>query len=614
MKIKTLLFTLCMAGAMTANAATFYVSPEGAGTKDGSSFDNAFDVEAFTAQAGNNENGDEYYFAAGTYYISSTIVFRVGTGAYLYGNDEGDRTIFSGDTNRDGSPNNGDSGRIIRFQANTADGNSTNAIIVKDIDFTCVFTNTTATSTNESTFTMGAFVVDNSGDVLVENCNFYKNKAGNTTDNCQGGPAAFLYRSTVKFLNCNFYDNETYARGGAVRFTSDNNAKGITTFENCIFKNNTCSGSMGGAIFGANFKSVTFNNCTAYENSANSLGGFFFSNSYQSGNTGYARELNILNSTIANNNVTAANDAQITTRVSEHVNVINSIIPSTDAISAFAFTTASGFDSPDFQFVSGGYNYIGAITGAPSEISWAETDNYGEKCTYETIFGENNLTEDNVLVPAIYFPGATYEEVTAAVEEWNLPKGLDYTKDQLGNPRTGEVTPGALAESIENYEDVYTITVGNSSNGQTGSMLDNDISIQTENEDAYVYIKVPKGSSNVLFALSNVMSNADVVALDDSDETPELEYKDANTTDEENVYAIPLQTGTTGNLNVKYTNVIGKDVINNYTFNVTSSIPTSVETIENLEEAEECFTIFGQRINETYKGIVIKKGKKFILR
>lgn len=605
MKIKTLLFTLCIAGAMTTNAATYYVSPEGAGSKDGSSFENAFDVEAFTTQAANNVNGDEYYFAGGTYLIANqkTVVFLTATGASLHGNTDGERTVFSGDTNGNGIPDSGETGRLIRFQANTVDGDSSKAIVIENIDFTCVYT-----WTSSDTETVGALMVDNSGDVLVKNCNFYNNFARGD----QGGPAAFLYRSTVKFVNCEFSNNTASSRGGAVRFSSNSNTKGITTFENCIFKNNTCTGSMGGAIFGANFKSVTFNNCTAYENSANSLGGFFFSNSYQNG--GYARELNILNSTIANNNVTATNDAQITTRVSEHVNVINSIIPSTDAVFAFAFTTASGFDSSDFQFVSGGYNYIGAITGAPSEISWAETDNYGEKCTYETIFGENTLTEDNVLIPATYFPGATYEEVTATVEEWNLPEGLDYDTDQLGNEREGQVTPGAVAESIDKYEDVYTITIENSSNGQTGSISDNEISIQTENDDAYVYIKVPTGSSNVLYALSNVTSTAAVAALDDSDETPELEYNQADQTDVENEYKILLQTGTTGNLNVKYTNVVGKDITNNYTFNVTSSIPTSIETIENLEEAEECFNIFGQRVNETYKGIVIKKGKKFILR
>lgn len=486
MKIKTLLFTLCMAGAMTANAATYYVSPEGTGTKDGSSSDNAFGVSEFTTQADANENGDIYYFAGGTYYISSTIVFKVGTGAYLYGNTEGDRTIFSGDANGDGIPNSGDSGRIIRFQANTADGNSSNAIIVKNIDFTCVFTNTTATSTSASTFTMGAFVVDNSGDVLVENCNFYNNKAGNSTTDCQGGPAAFLYRSTVKFLKCSFYDNETSARGGAVRFTSNDNAKGITIFDNCVFKNNICSGSMGGAIFGANFKSVTFNNCTAYGNSANSLGGFFFSNSFQSGTGNYARELNILNSTIANNNVTATNDAQITTRVSEHVNVVNSIIPSTDAVSAFAFTTASGFNSPDFQFVSGGYNLIGTMYNTPTDgiLTWQDTDSHSDAMTYEAIFGENALNEDNVVIPAVYYAGATGEQVTAAVTDWTLPSGLDYTTDQLGNDRTGNVTPGAVAVSENEYVGYY---LANSKTGDYGGAFEPNPSyrFQPSTENTY---------------------------------------------------------------------------------------------------------------------------------
>lgn len=462
MKLKSLLIIGSIAAAMTANAATYYVSPEGAGSKDGTSFDNAFDVEAFTAQAAANENGDVYYFAGGSYFVPTTVVFQVATGASLYGNPEGQRTVFTGDANGNNNPEDGDSGRLVRFQANTVDGNSANAIHIKDIDFTCVFTNTDDSSNNA-----GALAIDNSGDVTVENCNFYNNWAQGQ----QGGPAAFLYRSTVKFLNCIFSNNKANYRGGAIRINSNANTKGVITFENCVIKNNHSFHDLGGAIFAGNFKSISIINSTVYGNSAETgRGGAIYFNGYASGSSGYPRLLQIINSTIAGNTTgSAENDGQIATTQSAHIFIANSVIPTADGVASIAFTGDATADQA--LVVSGGFNYIGSIASSledAPEISWETTDTYGEACTYASFFGENTLNQDNVVIPEVFVQGATGEQVAAAVSaaseveenEWNFPAGADFSIDQLYNERTGEKTPGAVAmteEEIENSEGITAV-------------------------------------------------------------------------------------------------------------------------------------------------------------
>lgn len=430
-------------GVMSGQAATYYVSPEGSGAKDGSSVDNAFGVAEFSARAADNSNGDIYYFAGGTYIIPTTVVFKVGTGATLYGNAEGDRTVFSGDLNDNAYADADDAGRLVRFQANTVHGNSANAILISNIDFTCVYTNTDDSSNNA-----GALAIDNSGDVLVENCNFYDNWAQGQ----QGGAAAFLYRSTVKFEGCTFSGNKANYRGGAIRINSNANTKGLITFENCVIKNNLTYHDLGGAIFAANFNSINIVNSTVYGNCATQGRGAAI---YFNGKNGdYPRLLRVVNSTIAGNTVgeDVEADGQIGSTQAANIYVANSIIPSSGNCGSIFLNGAEA--SEDFLVESGGFNYVGNVESAVEvEIAWKETDHVGEGCIYSDIFGENIINSDGVVIPVKFYAGATGAEVTAATADWDLSEGLALTADQLGNPRSGEVCMGALALTSEQIKE-----------------------------------------------------------------------------------------------------------------------------------------------------------------
>lgn len=458
MNLRNLLISAAVFATAPLFAATYYVTPEGAGTKDGSSWENAFDVEAFREQAAVNANGDIYNFAGGVYKPSATIVFQTATGATLNGNTDGERTIFSGDKNGNNNPDDGDMNRLMRFQTNTVDGVTEKTVAINNLDFTCVYTNISTTSSD----TMGALMTDNCGNVVVTGCMFYGNWAQGADKDAnrgQGGAAANIYRSTIKFINCTFRNNSANYRGGAIRLRSNSKDKGISTFENCIFTGNTNYHTFGGAIFVQNAKVVNIINSTIYNNKCAASGAAIYANG---ADATYANQVNIVNSTIAGNIITGdIPNGQISSTQSANLKIANSIVVSGNENTAdfyFAGATANS----KFSFVSGGFNYVGTVVdeAAPADndtpavraegetaakINWLDTDTHGAACTYASIFGENKINDNNVIVPVKYVAGATNAQLKEATASWGLPAGVDLTKDINGDTRSHGSMPGSFA-------------------------------------------------------------------------------------------------------------------------------------------------------------------------
>lgn len=449
MNFKNLLISASLIATMPALAATYYVTPEGAGTKDGSNWENAFGIEELITQAAANSNGDIYNLAGGTYKPSQTVVFKTATGAILNGSADGERTIFSGDKDDNNRATSGDANRLIRFQPNTAHGAKTNLVQINDIDFTCVYT-----VSNDGTDNMGALMIDNAGYVEVNSCNFYNN----WSDGSRGGAAALFYRSNVVLTNCVFRNNSANYRG-VIRLTSNANTKGYTTFQNCVFKDNKNYHNLGGVICAQQSQQVNLIGCTMTLNSAATQGGAIYINGKDAS---YANHLMIVNSTIAGNTVSGdvTEDGQIYSTQGGNISVINSIIVSrSETTKDFYF--GSGGDATKFSFVSGGYNVAGSVAGVPapaaeteaasvvlmsdsdsdSDINWLPTDHVSADNTYAEVFGTNTLNSDNQLIPAKYFAGAGSEQVKAATSNWGLPESADF-----GDSAEGD-TPGSYAVS-----------------------------------------------------------------------------------------------------------------------------------------------------------------------
>lgn len=471
MNFRNLLLSVAAIAATPLFAATYYVTPEGAGSKNGSSWDNAFGVGEFRTQALKNADGDVYNFAAGTYTPTESILFKKGTYAVLNGCEEG-RTIFSGDINNDGEPSKGDLKNIIRLQVNTVDDSK--KAFVKNIDFTNVHTDVPTDDDNDDSVNgvtgAGALYIDNSGSVTVENCNFYNNVAVGE----YGGAATQCRRSTVIFKNCIFYGNTANKRGGAIRLRSGDNSKyakskGNTTFENCIIKDNNNSSELGGAIFMSHGVSLNIINTTICNNKAATKGAAIYANS----SNDWKCAINIINSTIAGNEITGeVFDGQITSTQYADIHTINSIIVSNnDKTADFYFSGNTSSDK--FSFTSGGYNYVGNVvdmanqvaatveeTAESSEkIKWQNTDNVNAENTYASIFGDNTLNSDNQLVPVKYVAGASGEQVTSATADWGLPAGLSLATDAAGNTRAAGMTPGANSYTEQQIKDFTTSVI-----------------------------------------------------------------------------------------------------------------------------------------------------------
>lgn len=414
-------FTFMLAGVFCASAsfaADYYVSVDGSGVKDGSSWENAIAFTDMCGKINEYQNGDVFYFQGGTYV--PTEVPTVSKGYSFIGATTGTPTVFSGDVNGDGVANEGDASSLLFIQLATQNGNTFKHFVLKNITFTGAYVNQTKTS---------ALRVDNSGWVDVQNCIFDKNISVYSKDNNYGGPACLLERSTVNFTDCKFINNESKGRGGAIKLTSDKQAKGYTTLNRCLVSGNT-AGSLGSAIFFNHGQELNIINSVITENKSVTEGeiGAIFSIGAEEDK--FARRITIINSTIAGN----IGGAQVLGRNNADIRIANSIIVGDG-------TPAISLQEKPKQFLSAGYNIIGKYqVGDASTTAWKTSDFVSDDNTLESIFGTNAVMDGPVAAPY----GATQEQMEEIATSLSLGKDLDLTQDINGASRGDIAVPGAV--------------------------------------------------------------------------------------------------------------------------------------------------------------------------
>ena len=408
-----------LAGVLCASASfatDYYVSVEGSGEKNGSSWENAIDFTSMYGKINTYENGDVFYFQGGTYYVPAKVP-TVSKGYSFIGATTGTPTVFSGDVNGDGVANEGDASSLLFIQLATKNGDDSKHFVLKNITFTGAYVNQTKTS---------ALRVDNSGRVDVQNCIFDKNISVYSKDNNYGGPACLLERSTVNFTDCKFINNESKGRGGAIKLTSDAQTKGYTTLNRCLVSGNTAS-SLGSAIFFNHGQELNIINSVITENKSGAEGEIGAIFSIGADNT-YSRRITIINSTIAGN----IGGAQVLGRKNADIRIANSIIVGTG-------TPAVYLQEKPKQFLSAGYNIIGKYqVGDASTTAWKTSDFVSDANTLESIFGTNAVTAGPVAAPY----GATQEQMKAIATSWSLNQ--DLTQDINGASRGDIAVPGAV--------------------------------------------------------------------------------------------------------------------------------------------------------------------------
>ena len=219
---------ICNFGSVTIATIEnkYFVTVEGNGEEDGSSWENAADYAALKAHLTQNSvKNKKIYMAAGTY-TSTAAVTITNTSFSIFGGYPTDATGTSL------------AGRNITANETVFDGNNAYSIF-----------KTTSSKINP----------------VFDGVSF-KN-AANSTDN---GSALILQKvGTAVFNSCLFDNNENTATGnaaGGIVFT----AVGNITFNHCTFKNNQVT-SVGGAIY-ANGGTIILNGCHFEKNHSGSKG------------------------------------------------------------------------------------------------------------------------------------------------------------------------------------------------------------------------------------------------------------------------------------------------------------------------------------------------------
>lgn len=363
------------------------------------------------------QNGDVFYFQGGTYYVPAKVP-TVSNGYSFIGASTGTPTVFSGDVNCDGVPNEGDASSLLFIQLATKNGDDSKLFVLKNITFTGAYVNQAKTS---------ALRVDNSGRVDVQNCIFDKNVSVYSKDNNYGGPACLLERSTVNFTDCKFINNESIGRGGAIKLTSDGATKGYTTFNRCLVSGNKAS-SLGSAIFFNHGQELNIINSIVAENNSGTEGeiGAIFSIGAENK---YARQITIINSTIAGN----MGGAQVLGRKNAAIRIANSIIVGDGT------TPAISLQEKPKLVLSAGYNIIGMYqVDEASTTAWKTSDFVSDNNTLSSIFGSNTVTNGPVAAPY----GATQVQMEAIAKDWSL--GQNLKQDINGVSRGDIAVPGAV--------------------------------------------------------------------------------------------------------------------------------------------------------------------------
>lgn len=429
-------FTLMLAGVLCASASfatDYYVSVEGSGEKNGSSWENAIDFTSMYGKINTYENGDVFYFQGGTYVPSVAIgitkgyTFIGGFPSTMKGKNHElpsypsvTPTVFNGENKKSG---------LLTFGTDGTSGYSvTPSVRIQGIEFTGV-------SIVKGEKNQSALKLIRCKDVQVENCRFYENvsKADKTVGDT-GGPASLSVSSIVVFRNCQFFKNSSNGRGGAVKLKGTVKDVGETTFDGCLFKENSV-GYMGSAIFMNHGNKMNIVNTIIEGNNAidksGELGAVFVVTPGD-----YKNMLRIANSTIVGNK----GGAQVVGRNGADIMIANSIIVGDDDTPAIRIANKSEVSDPKSgQSLSCGYNIIGKYVGkTASAPAWKTSDFVSDDNTLSSIFGSNTVTDGPVAVPY----GATQAQLEEIATTWKLNQDLNL--DIHGVSRGDIAVPGAV--------------------------------------------------------------------------------------------------------------------------------------------------------------------------
>lgn len=429
--------------------AQIFVTPAGAGNKNGSSWANASTLQNAISNASSNS---QLWIKSGVYNLTSTLTLQSSlSDIKLYGGFAGTETSLNqrnyvnnvtildgqnttqilviladdieanGITFRNGfvtgtitggeNPNSGGGAIFIRG------GNS----ILKN----CKFSNNVSTSERGA----GAVYVRSGGGHLIDNCEFNNNKNHSAEGNGGGaihnwddnvtisnskftnnssvnnGGAIYTWTQKLDVSNCTFENNHSDMSGGAIHSRSELN------LSNSVFKSNSCNDN-GGAIY--NWKVLKVTNSLFHQNSSSNVGGGIYNN----------EELYVSNSTFVANQGSA---------------IIHRHFQSTEITTYLTHIFNSIFYNNTAQSGSGNLADVDHTSPNSNDQS---TKNFRRNIFQVNTLGTNNSIGTNPLFTNVGSGNFTLQETSPArnVGENSLYNNVSQipiatSKDLAGNPR-----------------------------------------------------------------------------------------------------------------------------------------------------------------------------------
>ena len=244
-----------------------YVVPNGAGSKDGTSWANAFADVQTAIDSASSAGGGEVWIAAGTYKHGSPLTMK--NNVAIYGGFAGtetskDQRVEGNETILDGE------GTYRVFYNNYTESNPlTNSAKLDNVTIQNGYA-----YGNNTTDRFGAGMNNEYASPEITNCTFSNNTAS------YSGGGMYNFNSSPPLTNCRVWGKtaSTYGDGGGM-YNSSSSPK----LTNCTFSGNSASSS-GGGMYNMLSSSPVLTNCTFSNNSASRDGGGM-SNDYNSSPT-----------------------------------------------------------------------------------------------------------------------------------------------------------------------------------------------------------------------------------------------------------------------------------------------------------------------------------------
>ena len=259
-----LLISLTTLGAWAQNP--MYVTPNGAGTRNGSSWTNAISGTALQGALASAPSGTTVLVASGLYKPTTsadrTISFSIASGVEVYGGytagtntrtTNPSSTTFSGDIDNDNTFT-GNTYKVVQTSGSN--------VVLDGLGIT-----------QGDARPLGPFITAGGGGLFADNASISLRQVQFINNAAKDGGGVFINKGSASLTNCFFSQNIVTGGGGAALYFNNRVTGDLAS---CSFSGNTAD-SQAGAMYNNN-SSPTITNCSFNGNSASNLGGAMYNN------------------------------------------------------------------------------------------------------------------------------------------------------------------------------------------------------------------------------------------------------------------------------------------------------------------------------------------------